>query len=253
MGPSFVDITMNQELERHLSTRSGCLDFVEQLRGGGKRRWPIPHLEFVVRAFVYRHGVGVYRPYEIPDLTLHRARKLEGKEPFKHVSDLGSPPAEYATGYGRCHIPQKPVCYCSLYEDTALAEIYAEPGQRYVIATYKFSQSLVVLPIGEFDYFRRTGASYLGSAEPSTLNHYQKIINGDDGEVVLLRQLVDAYFAEEFISPVSSNSDYKLTAVLSSILFDLPVGDPFNAIFYPSVAFRGGVTSRSDTILKNRQ
>lgn len=242
-----ITIEGQQGLEKHLAKRAGVLDFIEQLRGGADRRLPFNQLEDIVYALVNNYIRAVYTTYTIlgtSKFTLHRIRKLENNEPFEYATDLGSAPIESTIDYGRCHEPQKPICYCSLYEDIALAEVNAEAGQRYAIATYELQEDLIVLPVGELDYFRRTGTTCLGSAiltSPNPKDHYDKIINDPDKERARLRQYVDAFFADEFISPASSTTHYKLTAALSKILFEHPQWEERpDALFYPSVAFRGG-------------
>ena len=242
-----VTIEGQQGLKEYLASREEVLSFVEQLRGGANRRFPFNQLESIVQALIHNYGTEVYKTYAIPEtskLTLHRVRRLEENEPVMFADKLGSRTADNTNNYGRCHVPKKPLCYCSLYEDIALAEVNAETGQRYAIATYEITQDLIVLPIGELDYFRRTGITYLGSDIPPPDNpkdHYDKIINDRDKEKAKLRQFVDAFFADEFISPASNTTHYKLTAALAKVLFEhrYEKGNP-DAIFYPSVAFRAG-------------
>jgi len=242
-----ITIEGQQGLENHLSMREGLMGFVEQLRGGANRRWSFEQLEDIVKALVHNYGAEVYQSFTIPEtskLTIHRVRKLEADTKLENIAHLGSRPAEATNDYGRCHVPHKPSCYCSLYEDIALAEVNAEAGQRYAIATYEITQDLIVLPIGELDYFRRTGTTYLNCEIPPPDNlkdHYHKIINDRDKERAKLRQFVDAFFADEFISPAYDTTHYKLTAALTKILFENQLWkDRPDAIFYPSVAFRGG-------------
>lgn len=236
-----------QGLEKHLSTRAGVLDFVEQLRGGANRRWPFEQLVDIVKALVRNYGAEVYQTYTIPvtsKLTIHRVRVDEENKTFNYATDLGSPPATDIKKFGRCQEPYKPVCYCSLYEDIALAEVNAEAGKQYAIVTYELVKDLIVLPIGELDYFRRTGTTYLGAEIFYPYNpkdHYDKIINDLDKEKTKIRQFIDAFFAEEFITPATDTTYYKFTAALAKILFEHQSWtDKPDAIFYPSVAFRGG-------------
>lgn len=190
-------------------------------------------------ALVERHGV--HQSHSIPaqpESTLFRVRHLRQGEKPRAAKELGPREPAETNDHGRCHWPGNPLCYCALYEDTALAEIGAEIDQRYVVATYKVTGDLIVLPIGDLDWFRRTGYTQLGSAHPATSEPYREACDGNDG---ILKQLVDAFFADEFIKPASSPSDYRLTSALCNVLFDAPWNkSPIDAIFYPSVAFRAG-------------
>lgn len=66
---------------------------------------------------------------------------------------------------------------------------------------------------------------------------YQQALDGRDG---ILKALVDAFFADEFIKAANTPSDYNLTSALSDVLFNAAWDTSPDAIFYPSVAFRTG-------------
>ena len=51
--------------------------------------------------------------------------------------------------------------------------------------------------------------------------------------------LLDAFLAEEFISPAKSQADYRVTSAFCDILWKNKRND-LDAIMYPSVAFREG-------------
>ena len=229
-----------------ISDKEGLLPLIEQLRGGAKQRWPFDEVEYAVRNLWGKYGTN--QTYSlpkttpnIPATTLHRVRKLKsirrGSWPsFAH--ELGVRKNEDVTDYGRCHKPQSPLCYCSMYEEIALAEIDAGLGDFCVIVTYRLTSNLTVVPIGEFDYYRRTGTTYLGTAIPKAKELYRQARDDANSQ---LRELVDAFFADEFIKPAHTFQDYKVTAALSSVLLnDTNAQNTVDAIFYPSVAFRAG-------------
>jgi hypothetical protein len=228
-----------QGVDEFLSTSEGLLSVIEQLRGGAKQRWTTEIIRTYAQALT-RFGEGVYRSYQIPKgMTVCRVRALNPDEPwFSSAAELGSPDEFWTKESGRCHAPGAPVCYCSLYEDTALAEVDAQTGRRYAVATFELLDDLIVLPVGEFDFYRRTGQTYLGSAIPGITQHFKDI--RESRRDARLLEIVDAFLAEEFLMRASTESDYRLTATFSEILFGLLFNTPVDAIFYPSVAFRAG-------------
>jgi hypothetical protein len=226
-------------LEEFISTKEGALNVIEQLRGGAKSRLPYDQIRAYISALAKR---GVYQTYSLPEeLPIHRARRLPtNKKCFSSAAELGPPSADETTAYGRCHQPSRPLCYCSLYEDTALAEVNAELGERYVISTFKVPKDIVVIPIGEFDYFRRTRRTYIGHDTPGSAKPYEKALAGEDWVV---SALIDAFLADEFIKPATTDTDYKITSAFSDVLLngDLNPSKQIDAIIYPSVAFREGM------------
>ncbi len=231
--------TMDIEgLKEFVSTTEGALNVIEQLRGGAKTRWPYDVVRTYLAAVVPK---SVYQTYSIPtDLELVRARPLEGSEKWPSTEDdLGSRKPEDTKDYGRCHRPDHPAGYCSLYDDTALSEINAEPGKCYAISTFMLPKGAIVVPVGEFDYYRRTGETYIGHAVRKNKNAYENVRRQEDWVVPAL---IDAFLADEFLRPAKTETDYKLTSAFCDVLLnDLPKSRPINAIAYPSVAFRGGL------------
>ena len=224
-------------------TKEGALDIIERLRGGAKSRLPYDQIRLIVSMIMSasaRHGV--YQPYRIPtELPIHRVRPLERRgEWFRSRADLGHPPPDKTLDYGRCHQPKRPVGYWALYyEDTALAEVRAELGQQYLISTFTMPTGSLLLPVGELDYFRRTGRTYLGEAVERSAKIYKEVLDREDWA---LFALFDAFLAEEFIRPAVTPTDYRITSATADVLFncDLKLPALIDAIIYPSVAFREG-------------
>lgn len=216
----------------------GVRKVVEQLRGGAKGRLSYDQIRIVMSQWA---KWGVYQTYTLPEpLPVHRARRLEDEKWFKLVQDLGNPKPEETVAYGRCHQPKHPLCYCSLYEDIALAEINAELGKRYAIATFTMPKDIVLIQVGELDYFRRTGSTRIGHEFPQSAEPYKQALSEEDR---LVASLIDAFLADEFIRPATTQVDYKVTSALSDVLLngDLNPSIPIDAIAYPSVAFRDGL------------
>ena len=222
-------------------TREGALGIIEQLRGGAKNRLSYDQIRLMISILMKTSSrYGVYQSYSMPtDLSVVRVRPLESSgEYYKLKEDLGPPPPDKTLGFGRCHQPGRPVGYWSLYEDTALAEVRAELGQQYLVSTFAIPKGSLLVPVGEFDYFRRTGQTYLGTAVEQSAKNYNALLDRADWH---LFALFDAFLADEFIRPAMNQTDYKITSAIADILFncDLELGN-IDAIFYPSVAFREG-------------
>jgi hypothetical protein len=223
-------------------TEEGMLGMIEQLRGGAKIRLPYQQIHLVLGMLIKAADrLNVYQSYSIPDdHSIVRARHLEkAGEWFQSIADLGPLQPEKTLKYGRCHRPGRSVAYCSLHESIALTEIRAELGQQYVLSTFSMPTGSVVLPVGELDYFRRTGETYLGEALERSKQNYKKILDREDWAVIAL---FDAFLADEFITSAETQVDYKVTSAMAEIMFhgDLQFGEPIDAIIYPSVAFRAG-------------
>ena len=232
-------------------SKDGALGIIEQLRGGAKDRLSYELIYLSIGILVKASArQGVYRPYCMQnEISVVRARRLEKSgEWFQSLGDLGPLPRGQTIKYARCHRPGRSVGYCSLYMDTALAEVRAELGQQYAIATFRMPGSSIVIPVGEFDYFRRTGRTYLGEAVEQSAKIYSEILDREDWALIAL---FDAFLADEFIRPVETQTDYKVTSAMAEVLFHggLKFPEPIDAIIYPSVAFREGTNFaiRSDS------
>jgi hypothetical protein len=231
-------------LHDFVNDREGALSIIEQLRGGANQRWSFDLVLCAITALFEQHGQN--QSYKLPaneKLTVLRARKLESDHRAawpSSANQLGPRDAQSIDNYGRCHRPKpkQSIGYFAFYEQIALSEIDAQQGDCIVIATYQLIDELITVPIGELDYFRRTGETYLGSLNEKAKDAYSSTLKNIDEN---LRSFVDAFFAEEFIKPASTVSDYKITAALSELVLNHPgLSEPVDAIFYPSVAFRAG-------------
>ncbi|HBH79782.1 MAG TPA: hypothetical protein DDY39_08145 [Nitrospira sp.] len=223
-------------------SREGILHLVQQLRGGAKGRLPYDNIRLcisvIVSALTKRRIYGTYSFHD--DLLVHRARQISNKKWFMSANELGPPLPEQTKIYGRCHQPSRPLYYCSLYEDTALSEVNAELHEQYVISTFTLSKGSILVPIGELDYFRRTGQTYMGSQTPYSADPYKEALAKEDGVECAL---FDAFMADEFIRPATTQVDYKVTSAFADVLLysDWSLQSPIDAIVYPSVAFREGL------------
>lgn len=222
----------------------GALEIIEELKGSARERLSHEQIYIAIGTIIKASArQGLYQCYQMQsDLQIIRARLLDSPgEWFKHKDDLGPLPPEKATTYQRCHRPGRSVGYCSLYEDTALAEVRAKVNQQYAIATFELQAGSIVLPVGEFDFFRRTGGTYLGEAIEKSARIYRELLKEEDRTHIAIA-LFDAFFADEFMRLADSGAGYKVTSTIAEVIFHggLPFPEPAEAIMYPSVAFRSG-------------
>lgn len=215
------------------------LQLIERLRGGAAARLGYeevrPHLvELVKRA---APAYWVHSPPRV--LTVHRSRPLQQAENWQEFTarDLGPPPPEKVKSYARCNRPGQSLLYCSLEENIALAEMRAARGQVHLLTKYVLDRKIRLLPIGELDFFRRTGGlTYLGDSHSRIGRLYEGMVDEEDVA------FIDAFFADEFMREASTDAVYFLTSALADILLSPEESSPPpEALFYPSVVFRGGV------------
>ena len=228
----------SSSLNKVVSTKDGALNVIEWLRGGVKSRLHYEQIRPYVAALA---SCGAYQVYSLPaELTIHRARYLNDNKWPESVAELGPPPVHTVTEFGRCNQPKQPLWYCSLYEDTALAEINAELAAQYVVASFTLQKDIRLIRVGDFDYYRRTGNTSIGEADPLSVKAYKEICDKDDR---IIPAVIDAFLADEFIKPATSHTDYKITCAFSDVLLsgELKPSQPIDAIIYPSVAFRHGL------------
>ncbi len=220
----------------------GALKIIEELKGSAREQLSHEQIYMAIGMIIKASTrQGLYQCYRIQsDLQIIRARHLVSPgEWFKHKDDLGPLPQNKAVTYQRCTRPGRSVGYCSLNEHTALAEVKAKVKQQYTISTFELPVESIVLPVGEFDFFRRTEGTYLEEANEGSARIYRDILKSKDWIQIAL---FDAFFADQFMKEAFSQVDYKLTSVIAEVVFHggLPFIEPVDAFIYPSVAFRSG-------------
>lgn len=224
--------TPNRPAEEHLQ-------LIERLRGGAAARLGYDEVRECLGALVRRAAPAywVHTPPRV--LTVHRSRPLGSHEHWRSFTarDLGPPPPDKVRNYARCNRPGQSRLYCSLEENIALAEMQAARDQIHLLTTYLLDRRIRLLPIGELDFFRRTGGlTYLGDSASKIARQYADMV--DEPDVAF----IDAFFADEFMRHAATDAVYFLTSALADILLEeSDANPPPEALFYPSVVFRGGV------------
>lgn len=215
------------------------LQLIERLRGGAAARLGYDEVRACL-ADLIKHATPAYWVHTPPrTLTVHRSRPLDYAEDWHNFTlrDLGPPPPDKVRKYARCNRPGQSRLYCSMEENIALAEMQAARDQIHLLTTYLLDKKINLLPIGELDFFRRTGGlTYLGDSAWRIARQYESIVNAPDVA------FIDAFFADEFMRHASTDAVYFLTSALADILLAETETSPApDALFYPSVVFRGGV------------
>jgi hypothetical protein len=217
------------------------LQQIERLRGGtAARLGPDPIRPLLTE--LIRHARAAYWIYSLPRVVkVHRSRPILPGDDWRGFTarDLGPPPPDKVTEYARCNRPGQSLLYCSLEENIALAEMQAAQGQEHLITTYLLDRKMRLLPIGELDFFRRTGGlTYFGSGSSKVARHYAGMVQDIDVT------LIDAFLADEFMRYAETDAVYFLTSAVADILFAEAESNGWaapDALFYPSVVFRSGV------------
>lgn len=179
-------------------------------------------------------------------LTITRSRKVKNRYcVFDKSSGLSYPKNTASTPIGRANRENSKIFYGSTDVNTSIEEVRSTYGlaRNDCINTSKFicnaGSSGLLCVIGQIDHIRRHGTNMIGSPDfISVINAIKSRLRSD---VLTAVELVDAFFADEFIKERHEYDDknirYRLTSEVSANLMD---GDTVDGIIYPSVAHRGG-------------
>lgn len=158
-----------------------------------------------------------------------RARPC-GSSPWATVAEMGPPPAN-KTVIGRLNDDSRPVLYAAVKEDTALAEVYAAPGQLFQLIGYRvlLDEEIVLAVIGEMMHVYKLGyMRFTGSDPDSTLAGLINQLGTVHGKQLLY---IDAFLHQILADPKARDNQYILSrAVAAMILRDAKI----DGIAYPS-------------------
>lgn len=223
-------------------TLAGAIAMVEQLRGGMSSRGNPNEVSQLVDALL--RGLP-HVGYCIPDdFTLWRGRINNDTDYFLSPKEFGSPPLEFAQGWGRCTRPGTRAFYGAMNLNTVWAELYPMVGDRVHLGKARKRQGVdsLMSEVGGIDHCRRFGRAMLGTKEG--YGFFNQWLAEQSDEEAIRATLIDAYFADEFSKIVSRPRDYLVPATISSILIDAADDGGrslLDGFAYPSVAHRGGV------------
>jgi len=158
--------------------------------------------------------------------TLFRAR-VERTQPFTHVHELESPPAERVTGYQRCNGPGEPMFYASSKRMTALHEVRSQIGDIVYLSQWMVKEPIPVNRIFEADQLSDLPGG-LTDYEESVFSHF---------DTLFTRRIHDTF-----------SDDYKFTSAITDAITKNFTPHPSEdiredrtvGIRYPSVVDIGG-------------
>ncbi|WP_313223520.1 RES domain-containing protein [Pseudoxanthomonas mexicana] len=234
-------------------TMKEALALIDQLGPTAAPRYPYNKLRHLLSKLM---GTKALFFREQPALQLVRGREVAIQMPGKYemppsgelitsIQELGPREPRDVNSYGRCHLPGAPVFYAAFNDETVLAELRPESGSLvYLLYCEPLPDtSFKSVTVGDFDHVRRYGRSLVHPPESpalATLKSWLKEVRTEDAYV---RLVVDAFLASLINRPCSGPHEYKATAALCGVLMDLDIDMPglAEALYYPSVAFPGGV------------
>lgn len=239
-----IHTASSQSLREKLSTTQGAAALIEQLKGGFATRAKWGQVKDIIDALL--EGVPVPMYHVNQGMALFRGRIANGQRLLETTSEFSYLPATASSKYGRCHCPDTTVFYGAKNLDTVLSELTPEIGDIVHVGVCQLKEEGAVKTtvIGEIDHLRRFDRLFIGDDQ---LKDQLKAVVENDGQEKMVRSyLIDAFFAETFSKQASKDRDYKMTSALAEIFFEAKHPDQqrvYEAIFYPSVAHRGGVNA----------
>lgn len=175
--------------------------------------------------------------YAHPDSLLTRARVCNRLP--EHLSEIGPPPADVVSSFGRANFPRQTVLYASMGRNAPFFEVDARVGDKVVLSVWEIAKPLTLLPMGYIpEVFQQNGSERELPSELASIVHTPQL------------QLLHHFLNEQFCRIVdSSNShEYKISATFAQMAYR---SKKLHGILYPSLAmFANGdnVALRRDVI-----
>jgi hypothetical protein len=165
---------------------------------------------------------------------------------LENTSEMGPLVPEYVKTYGRCHVPGSPIFYAAFDEATVLSEIKPEINSLVYFMTCvpKPDKQFHSCVVGEIDYIRRHDKASVFSGNNQTMNEIKEWLKNIKTEDHYVRIVTDAFLGSLMSRICANADDYKATSALCGLLMNLHEVDmpgSAEAIYYPSVAYDGGV------------
>ncbi|NOQ15250.1 MAG: RES domain-containing protein [Methyloprofundus sp.] len=238
-------MTINHISDIKNSGLSRTIALVEQIMGGTQYTNSLDGIGRLLNDLTASHPFVRYSM--AGNFQVYRGRIHEDDHFYLNISELSYRKPEDTKGYGRCHSPGQSVFYSSNNRDTVFSELTPEMGNYVTIVTAnpKEKKELYLMQIGAIDDARRYGLSFTDLSLSDSDKEIKKIFDKlnssspQDKEDSLKTIFLDAFMADMFMSPASKQRDYKVTAVLSSIICSR-FSPEMGGLIYPSVAHRGG-------------
>lgn len=185
-------------------------------------------------------------PFLILEITepfhVFRTRTHSTDNFFCEISDIAIPPAPLVNSFARCNRPFQPIFYCSDFRPTSYSELveYWAEGKKigdliYVtISKWLLSKPIKTLIITSPNPADRT--SPYDKAHGDAIDHFINQYQRDYKDAMILFY---NYLFTKFRKPAKNDpKTYLITSAYCSLAFTKANGN-LDAIFYPSVPFRG--------------
>ena len=183
----------------------------------------------------------LFNEYEILSLQLGRGSifwraRIITNEPFDSLSELDYPPAE-CVKLGRLNDQGAPCFYVSTQQETAIAEVEANRGQRVQIAGFRVltESPIRLVVIGEYSNVQKNGYMHFAGRDPGMT--IARKLNAMPQQEALKRIYIDKFFAHVVADPNAARNGYRLSRALSKSIYSRNISD---GIVFPSVKDRGG-------------
>lgn len=183
----------------------------------------------------------LFSEYEILSLELERGQiywraRLIDDQQYSNIGDLDYPPAEIAR-QGRLNDQKIPFFYISVNEETAIAEVEPNNGQKIQIAGFKVLKEtpVRVAVLGEYSNVQKNGYMHFVGSDPG--NAITRMINELPHHEALKRIYIDRFFAHVLRDPDAKANSYKFSRALTQAILTKVDAD---GIAFPSVKDHGG-------------
>lgn len=179
-------------------------------------------------------------PIHFDQFEMLRSRRISRATDLENVKQMGPPPSHRIKSMGRCNHEGQSVLYGASNLPTSFLEVglsEVEPCAITVHFRLREGQSLMLLPIGELDHFRRYKRPRLGT--PGVAEQIESFLKSIETYDYFAYHFVDAYLADYFSK--SSDSEphlYEVTARIANAFMGIKNID---GIIYPSVKHQGGL------------
>jgi hypothetical protein len=139
------------------------------------------------------------------------------------------------TSRSRANAAGKPVLYASRNPETVRSELGLVEGSLLQLVQLQTQpgECLRSYVIGEWDHIEKANLSMIGDTGMVEMAH--TIAASVSYETMMCTVLVDAFFAEQFRRDSKAHAEYKITALISEVIFQQTAAMELDALIYPSV------------------
>lgn len=178
----------------------------------------------------------LFEHYEVVNIELNRGAvfwraRFTEESPWATVTDMGSPPTEYAK-LGRLNDENTPCLYAATREETALLEIGAKENDLVQLVGFraKLETPIRIAVIGELLHVHKTGYLRLTGSDPGrSMNRYLNSQGVERGRRLLY---IDAFLSHLLADAEAKNSGYIRSRAVASMVYR---NTDIDGIMFPSI------------------